>query len=185
MQWFGEHKDTVDSQASLIPGVVPALGVIVFILVALFNAMRPMLVIISIIPFAMIGVSAGLLGTDAAFGFVALLGVMSLAGMMIKNAVVLVDEINLQKGVGKSEYQAIVDGTVSRLRPVFLAAATTVLGVIPLLSDVFWQGLAVAIMGGLSFGTLLTMFLLPVLYSIFFRVTPKDGQGIPNNSVCE
>ncbi|MCU7933182.1 MAG: efflux RND transporter permease subunit [Candidatus Thiodiazotropha sp. (ex Codakia rugifera)] len=170
LRWFGEHKSTVDSQASLIPGVVPALAIIVFILVALFNAMRPMLLIVTIIPFVMIGVSIGLLSTNAAFGFVSLLGVMSLAGMMIKNSVVLVDQINIEKAAGKSEYQAIVDGTVSRLRPVFLAAATTVLGVLPLLSDVFWQGLAISIMAGLSFGTLLTMLLLPVFYSIYFRV---------------
>ena len=172
LQWFGEYKSTVDSQASLIPGVVPALGIMIFLLVVLFNAIRPMLLIMTLIPFALIGVSAGLLSTGAAFGFVALLGVMSLAGMMIKNAVVLVDQINLEKAAGKSDYQAIVDGAVSRLRPVFLAAATTVLGVIPLLSDVFWQGLAVAIMGGLSFGTLLTMFLLPVFYSLFYRIKP-------------
>ncbi|NQY48119.1 MAG: efflux RND transporter permease subunit [Colwellia sp.] len=171
--WFGEHKNTIDSQDSLIPGVLPALAIILFILVALFNEIRPMIIIMLIIPFVMIGVSFGLQVSGAAFGFVTLLGVMSLSGMMIKNAIVLVDQINIEKLAGKSVYQAIVDATISRIRPVFLAAATTVLGVAPLVPDVFWQGLAIAIMAGLTFGTLLTMILLPVLYSIFYRATPS------------
>ena len=170
--WFGEHKDTVDSQASLIPGVVPALAIILFILVVLFNEIRPMIIIMLIIPFVMIGVSFGLQVSGAVFGFVTLLGIMSLSGMMIKNAIVLVDQINIEKRAGKSPYQAIVDATISRIRPVFLAAATTVLGVMPLVSDVFWQGLAISIMAGLTFGTLLTMILLPVFYSIFYQATP-------------
>ena len=167
--WFGEYKDTVDAQASLIPGVVPAVAFILFILVALFNELRPMVMIMLIIPFVMIGVSAGLQGFGAAFGFVSLLGVMSLSGMMIKNSIVLIDQINLEKSEGKTLHQAIVDATLSRIRPVFLAAATTVLGVIPLVSDPFWQGLAISVIAGLSFGTLLTMVLLPVLYSLFYR----------------
>jgi multidrug efflux pump subunit AcrB len=171
--WFGEHKNTIDSQASLIPGVVPALAIILFILVALFNEIRPMVIILLIIPFVMIGVSFGLQVSGAAFGFVTLLGVMSLSGMMIKNAIVLVEQINIEKIAGKNVYQAIVDATISRIRPVFLAAATTVLGVIPLVPDVFWQGLAIAIMAGLTFGTLLTMILLPVFYSIFYRALPS------------
>lgn len=171
--WFGEHKNTIDSQASLLPGVVPAVAIILLILVALFNAIRPMVIIMMIIPFVMIGVSFGLQVSGAAFGFVTLLGVMSLSGMMIKNSIVLVDQINIEKAEGKRVYQAIVDATISRIRPVFLATATTVLGVIPLVSDVFWQGLAVAIMAGLTFGTLLTMILLPVFYSIFYRAESK------------
>lgn len=169
LQWFGEHKSTIDSQASLIPGVVPAVAIILLVLVALFNAMRPMIIIMLIIPFVMIGVSFGLQISNAAFGFVALLGIMSLSGMMIKNAIVLIDQINEEKANGKTPHHAIIDAAISRIRPVFLAAATTVLGVIPLVPDLFWQGLAVAIMAGLSFGTILTMVLLPVLYSLFYK----------------
>ncbi|MBE0368152.1 efflux RND transporter permease subunit [Pseudoalteromonas aurantia] len=170
LEWFGEFKSTVDSQKSLIPGVVPALALILFILVALFNQVRPMIIIILLIPFVMIGVSFGLQVSGAAFGFVALLGVMSLSGMMIKNAIVLIDQINIEKGEGKSTQKAIIDAAISRIRPVFLAAATTVLGVIPLAPDLFWQGLSIAIIAGLSFGTVLTMILLPVLYSLFYKV---------------
>ncbi len=172
LTWFGEHKSTVDSQSSLIPGVIPAVALILFILVALFNAIRPMAMIILLIPFVMIGVSLGLQVSGASFGFVAILGVMSLAGMVIKNSIVLVDQIKTEKGNGKAPHQAIIDAAISRVRPVFLAAATTVLGVIPLVPDVFWQGLAVSIMAGLSFGMVLTMVLLPVLYSMMYRTKP-------------
>jgi multidrug efflux pump subunit AcrB len=177
MEWGGEHEDTVDSQASLIPGIIPTAGIILFIIVALFNAFRPPLVILLTIPFAAIGITAGLLGTGTPFGFLALLGAMSLVGMMIKNAIVLLDQVNLELDAGKSRYQAILDAALSRLRPVVLAAATTVLGVIPLLQDVFWVGMAVTIMAGLTFGTALTMIIVPVLYCTLFRIeSPGKGQ---------
>lgn len=126
----------------------------------------------------MIGVSFGLQVTNAAFGFVAILGVMSLIGMMTKNAIVLIDQINIEKAQGKDPHQAVIDASVSRLRPVFLAAATTVLGVAPLVPDLFWQGLAVSIMAGLSFGTILTMVLLPVLYSLFYKTQRVSDFGV-------
>jgi len=144
----------------------------------LFNAYRPPLVILLTIPFALVGVSAGLLSTGTPFGFVALLGAMSLAGMMIKNAVVLLDQVNENLAQGLGDYDAIVEAAVSRLRPVMLAAATTVLGVIPLLQDVFWVGMSVTLMAGLTFGTLLTMVLAPVLYAIVFRI-PAESSAQP------
>ena len=170
MEWGGEFEDTADATASLIPGVIPALAIILFIIVALFNAIRPLLIILLTIPFAIIGITAGLLAANTPFGFLALLGAMSLSGMMIKNAIVLLDQVNLELEAGKSRYQAMVDSALSRLRPVVLAAATTVLGVIPLLQDVFWIGMAVTVMAGLTFGTILTMIIVPVLYCTFFRV---------------
>jgi multidrug efflux pump subunit AcrB len=170
MEWGGEHEDTMDSQASLIPGVIPAMAVVLFIIVALFNAARPPMIILLAIPFAVIGITAGLLATGTPFGFLALLGAMSLSGMMIKNAIVLLDEVNLQLEAGSEPYQAVIASAVSRLRPVVLAAATTVLGVIPLLQDVFWIGMAVTIMAGLTFGTMLTMVVVPVLYCTLFRI---------------
>jgi multidrug efflux pump subunit AcrB len=177
MEWGGEYEDSTKAQASLIPGIIPAAAIILFIIVALFNAYRPPLVIVSIIPFVAIGITAGLLATGVPFGFVALLGAMSLVGMMIKNAVVLLDQINLNLEEGMSRYDAIIEAAVSRLRPVALAAGTTVLGVIPLLQDVFWIGLAITLMAGLSFGTLITMFLVPVIYAILYRVKPEASVG--------
>jgi multidrug efflux pump subunit AcrB len=177
MEWGGEYEDTMDSQASLIPGVIPTMAIVLFIIVALFNASRPPLIILLTIPFAVIGITAGLLATGTPFGFLALLGAMSLSGMMIKNAIVLLDEVDLQIKSGKAQYQAVVDSAISRLRPVVLAAGTTVLGVIPLLQDVFWVGMAVTIMAGLTFGTMLTMVVVPVLYCTLFRVESPGEVG--------
>ncbi len=173
VEWGGEYESSRDSQASLIPGMIPAGLIVALSLVALFNSYRPPLIIVAVVPFAMIGVNIGLLSTGQPLGFVALLGVMSLAGMMIKNAIVLIDEINALKSTGLSDHDAVIGAAVSRLRPVALAAGTTVLGVMPLLPDVFWVSMAVAIMFGLAFGTLLTMILIPVLYAIAFRLPQK------------
>ncbi len=180
MEWGGEYEDTVTAQASLIPGVVPAVIVILFIIVALFNAFRPLLVILLTIPFAFIGISVGLLTFDVAFGFVALLGAMSLAGMMIKNAIVLLDEVDINLAGGMRPYDAVIYAALSRLNPVVLAAATTVLGVIPLLKDVFWIGLAVTIMAGLTFGTIMTMVMVPTLYATLYRIRAPKTEKTPS-----
>jgi multidrug efflux pump subunit AcrB len=166
----GDEESTADAQKSLLPGMIPMAVIMLFIMVALYNAYRPPLIIIFTIPFVVIGIVIGLLATGAPFGFLALLGAMSLSGMMIKNAIVLLDEANSQLAAGQSRYEAIVAAGVTRLRPVLLAAATTVLGVIPLYPDVFWNAMAITIMAGLSFGTLLTMFVVPVLYCIFYMI---------------
>ena len=175
--WDGEYDSSKTSQEGLVPGILPAVVIILFIIVALFNAFRPPLIILCVIPFAAIGITSGLLITRAAFGFMALLGAMSLAGMMIKNAIVLLDQINLEQAAGKSPYDAVMDSAVSRLRPVINAAATTIFGMAPLLQDVFWVSMAVAIMFGLAFGTVLTMVVVPVLYVCFFRIESPQAQA--------
>ena len=179
LEWGSDFEGTKDSQASLIPGLIPATAIVAFIIIALFHAVRPPLVILCTIPFAAIGITAGLLAFDIPFGFVPLLGAMSLAGMMIKNAIVLLDQVNIEIDAGSTRYRAVLDAAVSRLTPVALAAATTVLGVIPLLQDVFWIGMAVVIMAGLTFGTVLTMVLVPVLYAIFFRIGETGEATVP------
>jgi multidrug efflux pump subunit AcrB len=177
-EWGGITEDQAKSQRGLIPGLIPAFIIILLIIVMLFNAYRPPVVILLTIPFAMIGITIGLLVFSAPFGFMALLGAMSLAGMMIKNAIVLLDEVNVNLALGKTQYDSVIDAAMSRLRPVVLAAATTVLGVMPLLQDVFWIGMAVTIMAGLAFGTVLTMLVVPVLYAAFYRIpSPKPGEG--------
>lgn len=168
--WDGEYADSNNTKASLVPGIVPALVLMLFIMIYLFNAFRPPLIIVLTIPFVFIGIAPALLVSQAPFGFVALLGAMSLSGMMIKNAIVLLDQINIELAEGKPPYQAIIDATLSRVRPVLLAAGTTVLGVIPLLPDVFFEALAVTIMGGLAVGSVLTLMLVPVLYATFYRI---------------
>ncbi|MGA8164628.1 MAG: efflux RND transporter permease subunit [Waddliaceae bacterium] len=170
LYWDGEASSTREAQESLVPGILPAVILIVFSIVTVFNAYRPLVIILCTIPFAFIGITVGLLTLQTPFGFMALLGAMSLAGMMNKNIVVLLDacEENLKKGMDR--YSAILEASVTRIRPVLLAAGTTVLGVIPLVFDVFWTAMAVTIMAGLSFGSLLTLIVVPVLYTILYRV---------------
>jgi multidrug efflux pump subunit AcrB len=175
MEWGGEFENSTKSQASLVPGIVPAVALMLIIIVGLFNAIRPAAIIMLTLPFSIVGMTAGLLITGTPFGFVALLGAMSLSGMMVKNAIVLLDEVNANLTAGKRPYDSLVEAAKSRLRPVFLAAATTVLGVIPLLPDVFWTGLAVTIMAGLTVGTGFTMIAVPVLYATFHRISARQS----------
>ncbi len=173
LDWDGECWSNKKSQEALVPGMVPAIVIMLFILVALFNGFRPMLICILLIPFVMIGITGGLLLTRTPFGFIALLGAMSLSGMMIKNVVVLLDEINANLGRGLAAYDAVVEAAVSRLNPVVNAAGTTVLGVLPMLQDVFWVSLAVTIFFGLIVGTMLTMVVGPTLYALLYRIPSR------------
>ncbi len=176
--WHGEFNSQLESSQALTPGILPAIVMMVFIIVLLFNAYRPPLIIFAVIPFAVIGITFGLLITGAPFGFMALLGAMSLSGMMIKNSVVLLDQVNIELAEGQSPYEAIVRAAVCRVRPVANAAATTVFGMIPLLGDAFWYSMAITIMFGLAFGTVLTMVVVPVLYAVFYRIkVPKKIEG--------
>ncbi|WP_263459129.1 efflux RND transporter permease subunit [Bathymodiolus platifrons methanotrophic gill symbiont] len=136
------------------------IGKLQFIIIVLFNAYRPALVIFMVIPFALIGITFGLLVTGTPFGFMAVLGAMSLAGMMIKNAIVLLDQVTLNLTEGMPAYKAVVEAAV----------ATTVFGMAPLLQDDFWVSMAVTIMFGLAFGTVLTMVVVPVLYAMFYKI---------------
>jgi len=170
LQWWGEYKSSKEGQQGIAASVPFFFVSMVLIVIALFNALRQPLIIWLTVPLALIGVTAGLLLTKQPFGFMALLGFMSLSGMLIKNAVVLIDEIEVQKRGDKGLFDAIVDSGVSRLRPVSMAALTTALGLIPLLLDAFFVSMAVTIIFGLMVATLLTMVVVPVLYAIFFRV---------------
>jgi multidrug efflux pump subunit AcrB len=174
LEWGGEDEDSREARAALARPLPAALLLMVFIVVCLFNSIRSTMVICLAVPLAIIGVTAGLMLTRQPFGFMALLGVIALGGEQIKNSIVLVDEIYTQRGLGKQPYPAVVDASVSRLRPVLLVAVTTVLGMIPLLQDPFFVAMAATIMFGLAFACVLTMIVVPVLYSIFFSV-PKTA----------
>ncbi len=173
LDWDGEYWSAKQSQEALAPGIVPAVVIMLFILVALFNGFRPMLICILGIPIVMIGITSGLLLTNTPFGFIALLGAMSLSGMMIKNVVVLLDEVNANLAKGLAPYDAVVEAAVSRLSPVVNAAGTTVLGVLPVLQDVFWVALAVTVFFGLIVGTVLTMVVGPTLYAVLYRIPSR------------
>ncbi|MDP5208688.1 efflux RND transporter permease subunit [Microbulbifer sp. 2205BS26-8] len=170
----GEYESSSDAQESL--GKKLPLGFLVMVLVSvlLFGTVREPLIIWLVVPMSLVGVVVGLLLTGLPFGFMSLLGVLSLSGMLIKNAVVLVDEIEVQTEMGLPRLTAIQSASVSRLRPVFLAAVTTILGMSPLLFDAFFADMAVTIMGGLGFATVLTLIAVPVFYAVFHRVKPTE-----------
>lgn len=168
--WDGEYDSTLRAQLSLVPGMIPAFVIMTLIIVALFNSLKPSLIIALVVPFALIGITAILLPTQTAFGFMALLGAMSLIGLMIKNAIVLLDEIEANKKNGLAPYDATVAAGMSRVSPVVLGAATTVLGVIPLVPDAFWAAMALTMMFGLMVGTVLTMVLVPTFYTVVYRI---------------
>ncbi|MGE0624386.1 MAG: efflux RND transporter permease subunit [Pseudomonadales bacterium] len=170
LQWWGEYRDSARGRAGIAASLPAFLIGMVLIVIALFNAIRQPLVIWFTVPLALIGVTVGLLVTGQPFGFMATLGFLSLSGMLIKNAIVLIDEIETQKKAGRSVYDAIVGSGVSRLRPVAMAALTTALGMIPLLTDAFFVAMAVTIIFGLMFATVLTMVVVPTLYAMLHRV---------------
>ena len=169
LEWWGEYRDSANAQAGMAASMPVFLLTMILIVIGLFNSLKQPLVIWLTVPLALIGVTLGLLVTNQPFGFMALLGFMSLSGMLIKNAIVLIDEIDFQKGTGQALLQAITAASVSRLRPVAMAALTTALGMIPLIFDAFFVAMAVTIIFGLMIATLLTMVVVPVLYAIMFR----------------
>lgn len=169
LEWGGEHEASTEAQKGLESSIPVFVGAMILITIMMFNSLRQPLVIWLCVPLAIIGVTAGLLVTGQPFGFMALLGFLSLMGMLIKNAIVLVEEINLECDAGREILPAIVNSGVSRLRPVAMAALTTALGMIPLMFDVFFASMAITIIGGLLFATLLTMIVLPVLYALVYQ----------------
>jgi multidrug efflux pump subunit AcrB len=170
LEWGGEYEDSQDARRALAKPLPYFLALMVFIVVCLFNSIRTTLLIWLIMPLAIIGVTAGLLLTGKPFGFMALLGVLSLGGELIKNQIVVLSKIITEIGKGKAPYQAILDGGTSKTRPVSMVVFTTVLGMIPLLKDPFFGAMAVCIMFGLSFAVVLSLIVTPVLYAIFFGV---------------
>ena len=170
LEWGGEYEDSQNAQAGL--GASLPVGFLLMILTSifLFGKLRQPLIIWLTVPLAIVGITVGLLGTGGAFDFMSLLGALSLIGLLIKNAIVLIEEIDQQIDSGKEPYEALLDACVSRMRPVVLAAATTILGLIPLLSDVFFVNMSVTIMAGLGFASVLTLIVVPTLYAVFFRI---------------
>ena len=170
LEWEGIYEDSQESQAATQKYLPMVLIIMLFILVALFNAIRQPLIIILVIPLAMIGISAGLLLFQKNFSFLAILGTYALIGMLIKNAVVLLDEIDMEIRSGKNPFASIRDSSINRMRPVMMTSITTICGMAPLVTDPLFESMAVTIMFGLAFATVLTLFVVPVLYSLFFGI---------------
>lgn len=177
MEWGGEYESSRDAQAAIASNMPLVLLLMLFILTLLFNSIRLPLVIFLTVPFTLIGVSLGLILADLSFSFMAMLGFLSLVGMVIKNGIVLVDQIVLDLEEKYTPYDAIIHASLSRMRPVMMAAITTVLGMIPLVTDGFFGAMAVTIMGGLSFATLLTLIAVPVFYAVAFNVNTSRNDS--------
>ncbi|WP_299805592.1 efflux RND transporter permease subunit [uncultured Shewanella sp.] len=177
LEWGGEYETSMEAQESVFSSIPLGYLAMFLITVLLFNSVRQPLVIWFTVPLSLIGVVSGLLLFDAPFSFMALLGLLSLTGMIIKNGIVLVDQINLELAQGKEAYQAVVDSAVSRVRPVLMAAITTMLGMLPLLSDAFFGSMAITIIFGLGFASVLTLIVLPVTYTLAFRI-PYPGKQV-------
>jgi predicted RND superfamily exporter protein len=131
--------------------------------------------VISVVPLGLIGVVAALLLSDKPLGFVAILGVLALAGMIARNSVVLIDQIETEKANGRHPWDAVVEASTHRFRPILLTAAAAILGMIPIAPTIFWGPMAYAIMGGLAVATLLTLVFLPALYVTWFRIKVPDA----------
>lgn len=173
LEWGGEQEQSEIAQAKL-KTLFPVSLILMFLIVAmLFRTVREPLVAFATLPFALIGVVGGLLLLNLPFGFMAILGFLGLSGMLLKNAIVLLDQIRLEQESGSSHYQAVLNASVSRLRPVTMAAGTTVFGVLPLLFDAFFASMAATIMFGLLGATILTLFIVPVTYSLLFRIPSR------------
>ncbi|MCG8529445.1 MAG: efflux RND transporter permease subunit [Desulfovibrionales bacterium] len=170
MEWGGTWDKSQESREYVANGLPLTFLLMALVVVMLFNAYRQPLIILLVVPLAIIGVTGGLLLTNQPFGFLALLGFLSLSGMLIKNAVILIDQFDAEIASGKEPYLAILDSSVSRIRPVMMAAMSTVLGMVPLVLDKFWASMAVTICFGLTFATVLTLVVVPVLYTLFFKI---------------
>lgn len=177
-QWLGEHKASSEAMRYLFKNVPWAIVLMIVILIALFKDFKKPAIIFLCLPLAAIGIVFGMLISGKDFGFVAIVGALGLIGMMIKNGVVLLDEITLQIASGKDRFQALLDSSSSRFRPVMMASLTTIFGMIPLLSDDLFGSLAVTIMGGLLVGTVITLVFIPVLYALFFPLDRNPANPV-------
>ena len=175
-RWVGEIEVQGEAINNLMKYLPIMLFMILGVLLLLFNNWKKVILILVCFPFVICGIVPSLLATRQPFTFMAIIGMMGLMGMMIKNSIVLVDEINrLYSEEHQHPYHAVLNATVSRVRPVIMASLTTILGMLPLVVDPMYSSMAITIMGGLTVGTLITLVLLPLFYTALFHVTkPVD-----------
>ncbi len=170
LQWDGEFGNSAEAQSSLASTIPLGLLAMILVVVILFNAVRQPLVIWSIVPLAIVGVTIGLVITRTPFEFMGILGLLSLSGLLIQNSIVLVDSIDNLISSGMPRFDALVESAASRLRPVTMGALTTVLGILPLFFDPFFKSMTVVLAFGLSFATVITLLVTPALYAIMFGI---------------
>lgn len=176
LTWGGESGDSSEANENLASTLPLGFLAMVLVVVLLFNAVRQPLVIWLVVPLSLTGVVLGLLVTGTPMEFMAILGLLSLSGLLIKNAIVLVDQMDIEIEEGKARFDAVVDSAASRVRPVMMGALTTVLGVIPLFGDAFFKSMAVVLVFGLTFATLLTLVVVPALYVVIFNIKNNESE---------
>lgn len=169
-QWEGERKASAQSTRYLFANLPLGVILMIFILILLFKDYKKPLIIFCCIPLIVVGVIIAMLIMGKDFGFVAIVGTLGLMGMMIKNGIVLMDEISLRIAGGVEPVRALLDSSSARFRPVMMASLTTIFGMLPLVNDDLFGAGAVTIMGGLLFGTLITLLIIPVLYALLFNI---------------
>jgi len=170
LDWAGEYEKQQRANVALNSKIPPTFVLMILVVILLFDRLKQPAIIYLTLPLALIGVTVGLLVTSQPFGFMALLGFLSLTGMLIKNAIVLIDATDGNIRDGMEKYEGVIIAGVSRMRPVLMAALTTMLGMVPLFQDAFFIAMAVTIVFGLGFATFLTLLVVPTLYAIFFRI---------------
>ena len=172
-KWGGEYSDANRSKIDTLKQIPKSLIIMVLILVALFNGLRQPLIIMLPIPLAFIGVIWTLLAMGKSFSFMALVGAIALSGMIIKNGIVLIDQIQLERRQGRAFKDAIKEATLNRTMSIAMGALTTALGMIPLLSDGLFDSMAATIIGGLVVATIMSLFVMPALYNLFYQREDK------------
>lgn len=182
LKWVGEHELQAEALNSIFKFMPIPILLIILTLILLFNDYRKPLIILLCIPMAFTGIVPGMILAGQPFTFMAIIGSFGLMGMIIKNAIVLIDEIEGLRASGSNTSLALVDATIIRTRPVLLASVTTILGMLPLLTDPMYASMAVAIISGLIVGTMITLIFVPVLYAVFYKVQPAPLSFNPNDS---
>lgn len=174
MEWDGEFGSSADAQASLATTIPAGLLAMIFVVVVLFNAIRQPIIVWTVVPLMMIGVTIGLVSTGTPLEFMGILGLLSLSGLLIQNSLVLVDNTDDLISSGMPRFDALVESASSRFRPVVLGAFTTVLGIAPLFFDAFFRSMTVVLAFGLSFATIITLLVTPALYAMWFRISKEE-----------
>lgn len=173
----GEVEASGDAQSALASNIPIAFAAILLLLLAQFRSFRKVAIVGVTLIFSLIGASFGLFLMQATFGFIAMLGFLSLGGIIINNGILLVEQFDHELDEGKSPYRAVIDGAASRLRPIVVTTGTSILGLMPLMlsGDELWYGLTVVLASGLLGGTILTLGVVPVLYTLLFRISPEPA----------
>lgn len=175
----GTAEESGKAQAPIIAVVPLMLFVMATVLMIQLQSFQRLFLVFAVAPLALIGVVAALLPSGAPLGFVAILGVLALIGILIRNSVILIMQIEQLRQDGRSGWDAVLEATQHRMRPIVLTAAAATLGLIPIAGEAFWGPMAYAMMGGIISGTVLTLLFLPALYLAWFRIRPPGPDGSP------